>query len=109
MFNRAISFNSDISTWDTSNVTDMSYMFQSAYAFNQDIGSWDTSQVTDMSSIFFSYDRASSFNQDLSGWCVTNITSEHNKFAIVETNNSSEISSALTEANKPVWGTCPSD
>ena len=38
------------------------------------------------------------FNQDLSGWCVTNLTSEPENFATV---------SALTDANKPVWGTCP--
>ena len=41
-------FNSDIGFWDTSNVTNMSYMFAGAAAFNQDIGSWDTSSVTDM-------------------------------------------------------------
>jgi len=37
-----------------------------------------------------------SFNQDLSGWCVVNIQSEPNGFATT--------GSALTNANKPVWG-----
>lgn len=41
---------------------------------------------------------ASSFNQDISGWCVSNISSEPNSFSD---------GSPLTEANKPVWGTCP--
>jgi hypothetical protein len=41
---------------------------------------------------------ATVFNKDLSGWCVTNITSEPTNFST---------SSALTNANKPVWGTCP--
>jgi hypothetical protein len=41
---------------------------------------------------------ASLFNQDLTNWCVTNITSEPDNFVN---------GSALTEANKPVWGTCP--
>jgi hypothetical protein len=41
---------------------------------------------------------ATAFNQDLTGWCVTNISTEPGSFA----NNS-----ALTNANKPVWGTCP--
>jgi hypothetical protein len=38
------------------------------------------------------------FNQDLTKWCVTNITLEPSLF-------SNE--SALAEANKPIWGTCP--
>jgi len=38
------------------------------------------------------------FNQNLTGWCVTAITSEPNLFST---------GSALTPANKPVWGTCP--
>ncbi|WP_313269930.1 BspA family leucine-rich repeat surface protein, partial [Epilithonimonas vandammei] len=43
---------SNINSWDTSNVTDMSYMFYSASAFNQNIGSWDTSKVTNMGYMF---------------------------------------------------------
>jgi len=41
---------------------------------------------------------ARAFNQDLSGWCVSNITSEPTDFAS---------NSALANANKPIWGTCP--
>ena len=44
------------------------------------------------------FDGASVFNQDLTKWCVTNITSEPTTFST---------SSALTQANKPIWGTCP--
>ena len=79
-------FNEDISAWDTSNVTDMSYMFDShrfqsehwwlgyeqgdrhgayvpyATAFNQNIGSWDTSKVTSMGYMFYN---ATAFNQDI--------------------------------------------
>ena len=36
----ARSFNSDLSTWDVSGVTDMSEMFLAAYSFTQDLGSW---------------------------------------------------------------------
>jgi plastocyanin len=39
-----------------------------------------------------------SFNQDLTGWCVTNLLSEPTDFALC---------SELTNANKPIWGTCP--
>ena len=66
-----------------------------ATSFNQDIGNWDVSNVIGMSSMF---DGAEIFNQDLSKWCVTNITSEPSAFSA---------SSALTDANKPKWGTCP--
>ena len=34
-----------ISLWDTSNVTNMKYMFLNANNFNGDIGGWDTSNV----------------------------------------------------------------
>jgi len=51
--------------------------------------------VTNMSSMFKS---AIAFNQNISGWCVTNISSEPLDFSL---------NSALSESNKPVWGTCP--
>ena len=38
-------FNGDISKWDVSNVTTMSYMFSSCLSFNQDLSGWDVSKV----------------------------------------------------------------
>jgi len=70
-----------ISAWETSGVTDMSFLFcgyecdgstwcsdcnTAAASFDEDIGAWDTSGVTTM---FWMFYEASAFNQDL-GWCV---------------------------------------
>ena len=70
LFQDITSFNSDISTWDTSSVTNMSYMFNNAQFFNQDISKWDTSSVTNMDNML---KYAIDFNQTLTNWCV-NIT-----------------------------------
>jgi surface protein len=95
MFQGASSFNQNIGGWNTSKFYDVSGMFKSASSFNQDIGGWDTSRIANMAEMFNS---ASSFNQDLTGWCVSNIASEPGAFA--------GNTSALTNANKPKWGTC---
>lgn len=71
-FQRAQTFNQDIGDWNTSNVINMGSMFMNAFKFNQDIGAWDTSNVTNMDSMFST---SSPLNQDLSSWCVQTITS----------------------------------
>jgi len=95
LFELESTFNQNISSWDTSNVTKMDSMFRSTF-FNQSIGNWDTSKVTNMSRMF---NRADDFNQDISSWCVSLIASEPADFST---------DCPLTELNKPVWGTCPS-
>jgi surface protein len=43
----------DLSGWDTSNVTDMSYMFLYSSKLKElDISGWDTSNVKNMKSMF---------------------------------------------------------
>ena len=64
MFASASSFNSDVSKWNVSRVTDMSAMFSYAYLFNSDMSKWDVSRVTYMGYMFYD---ASSFNQKLCG------------------------------------------
>jgi surface protein len=68
LFYNNTNFNSDISGWDTSNITDMYRMFRGATAFDQDIGGWDTGGVANFREMFRS---ASSFDQDISSWDFT--------------------------------------
>ena len=99
MVTGAYAFNVDLRNGDVLEVSGITTMFDGASAFNQpltrDGNKWNTSNVTNMTEMF---KNTSSFNQDLTSWCVTNILAEPANFAT---------SSALTNANKPVWGTCP--
>jgi surface protein len=53
MFYDASAFNGDISSWSTSAVTDISWMFWGASSFNpDDLSNWDTSSVTTMKGMF---------------------------------------------------------
>ncbi len=67
----ASNFNEDISNWDVSNVTKMNSMFFNAGNFNQDIGSWDVSKVNTMEGMFVG---AVNFNQDIGSWNVSKVT-----------------------------------
>ena len=77
---------SGINDWDTTNATDMSYMFYnagySATTFTLDLSSWDTSNVTSMSYMF--YDAGSSATTwsigDLSSWNTSNVTNMSGMF-----------------------------
>ena len=71
MFQGDTLFNQNISSWNTSTVSNMVSMFQGATAFNQNISSWSVANVTNMTSIF---NGASSFSQNLGAWLVTGIT-----------------------------------
>ena len=67
----------NINSWDTSNVTNMSYMFSGATSFNGNMSSWDTSNVTNMSNMF---NGATSFNQNISSWYTPSVTNMSNMF-----------------------------
>ena len=84
MFSGAGNFNENITTWDVSNVTDMSYMFYIARKFNQPIGGWNTSSVTDMSFMFGKPNGGSNniFNQDIGNWDVSNVTNFRQMFRL---------------------------
>ena len=54
-----------------SSVTSMNYMFGNS-SFNTDISGWDVSSVTDMYQMFYNND---DFEQDLSDWDTSSVTS----------------------------------
>ena len=53
LFDDLDKFNGDISKWDVSNVTDMSFMFCGCRSFNQPLANWDVSKVTYNSNILY--------------------------------------------------------
>ena len=69
MFAFSYCYDIDVSGWDVSNVTDMSYMFADS-EINIDVTDWDVSNVTDMSYMF----KCSEFNFDISHWDVSNVS-----------------------------------
>lgn len=77
MFGDCPLFNAPIGNWNVSNVTNMSYMFDAALAFNQPISEWNVANVTTMQHMFH---EAQSFNQDLSGWNVSNVVNMNEIF-----------------------------
>jgi len=84
----------DISDWDTSRVTDMSYLFcgyngvpkcnDGAQTFNSDISKWNTTKVTKMDVMFTD---ATAFNGDISKWDTSRVTGMHSMFHKAESFN----------------------
>ncbi len=94
-------FEGDISEWNTSNVTNMDYMFYQATNFNSNIGNWDVSNVTKMDYMF---NNAEKFNQNISSWNLDNIKSSYSMFdkakAFLDKYNSGKPLSSYTDKTK---------
>ncbi|RZJ50097.1 MAG: BspA family leucine-rich repeat surface protein [Chryseobacterium sp.] len=76
----------ELSFWDTSSATDLSYMFTGRTFFNQNLNSWDVSNVKNMSWMFTF---CSAFNQPLNNWNTTNLQDMHDLFANASSFNQS--------------------
>ena len=59
----------ELTRWDVSGVTDMSYLFQNKTSFNDNIINWNVSGVTDFTSMF---DGVTSFNRYIFNWVISN-------------------------------------
>ena len=75
----------DLSGWNTSNVTNMSYMFNSCSNLTHlDLSSFDTSNVTDMSNMF--YGSAMLTKLDIRNFTFDKVTSNNVMFSSVPSN-----------------------
>ena len=80
MFNGCTTLTSlDVSSFDTSKVTNMSGMFGQCAINSIDVSSFNTSKVTDMTRIFINCDNLTSL--DLSNFDTSNITDMHHMFS----------------------------
>lgn len=85
-FAGAVKFNSDISNWNTSNVTTMESMFQGAALFvGERLGDWgeNTSSVTNMKSMFqnaLSFRGTYGNNSNINNWDVSSATTMESMF-----------------------------
>ena len=84
---KASSFNSDISNWNTENVTNMKGAFRSATIFNQPLNSWNVSSVKNMSRTF---ELATSFNKNIGSWNVSGVTDMNKIFSYTTVFNNGE-------------------
>ena len=89
---RIMSFNQDVSGWNTSSVTTAKGMFYNNIVFNRDLSSWNTSSITDLTS-FLHNARAFNYSLDTNTssnyWVVSSVTTMENMFANAYTFNQS--------------------
>lgn len=105
MFSQSIGFNTDIGSWNTSNVLNMSYMFLEAEDFNQDISAWDTSNVLCMVDMFHGAKR---FKQNIDNWDVSSINKDYRatnakKYKFIDHENLCNYALYENCPTKPKW------
>ena len=106
-------FNSDISSWDVSNVTNTAYAFRWT-AFDQDIWYWNVSNVTDMGGMFSSSNFNNWWSDSIKNWDTSNVTDMGSMFSYTNFNqpiwwwNTSNVTNmgymfTNTPFNQPIW------
>ena len=82
-------FNSNISNWNVSNVTNMSSMFKLCEFYNSNLNNWDVSNVTDMSNMFENAYRFNNDNTPMNWNCNDNLIANKfgNRSALYKNNN----------------------
>ncbi|EJU4176932.1 BspA family leucine-rich repeat surface protein [Listeria monocytogenes] len=83
----------DLSNLDTSNVTDMSYMFDGSDSTSIDVSSFDTSSVTNMTFMFYSSAAASI---DVSNFDTSSVTNMYCMFRFCDVATSIDVSNFNT-------------
>tara|TARA_R100001594_G_scaffold7798_2_gene20781 strand:+ start:406 stop:2379 length:1974 start_codon:yes stop_codon:yes gene_type:complete len=79
IFQSCSAFNQDVSSWDVSNVTNLTSTFAFCTVFNNGgtALNWDTGSVTNMNATF---SNARAFNQSIAGWDTSNVTNMASMF-----------------------------
>ena len=102
----AATFTLDLSSWDTSSVQDMSWMFGDCAGYSattwsiNGLSSWDTSSVTNMNYVFYlaGYS-AATFTLDLSSWNTSNVTNIYGMFGYGEPVSATTWSVTIPQTN----------
>lgn len=78
-FYNCINFESDLSAWDVSKVTNFISTFNNCYKFTSDLSKWDMTSAQNISGMF---EGCKVFESDLSGWDLSNLDYRVNKNSI---------------------------
>lgn len=78
MFSTCVEYNSHLNDWDVSNVRYFKGMFSGCTRFNQPLDKWNVSNAEIFDSMFF---KCTSFNQPIGNWNVSNAISMMKMFA----------------------------
>jgi surface protein len=100
MFLNCLTFNTNLGSWNVTNVSNMRAMFSGCWAFNNGnsdtIKNWNVGNVTDMAQMF---NNARVFDQPVGGWTTDKLTNVSSMFAQANVFNNGGNSSFAGWAN----------